>query len=454
MSGAALAVAFAMAPGAACATAGGPSDAEPIGLAVSSRFGAMVDEARATNVCASLSGDACEAAVPGSEPGWFEYPSGVAADPRTGDIYVADKVNNRVQELTAQGSFVEMFGWDVNRTKDADPAATQAQRNLCMAWEVETAGAVCGKGTPGTGPEQFSGLTSLAVDPVSGDVYTEEATVGNYRVARYTPRGRIVWMAGGGVNETTHGNLCTELEVRRRHVKCGAGREAASRARRRGVFRFGSSYGDLLAVGGPRRLLYVGDEQRVQMLSADGRWSGEAHPARPRSWGQAQVAAVAVGARGVLFSVYRFASGSAPGGGPGNVVVGIDPTGRETLSFPVLGRTPAALLEVNALAVDAADRVMVIAVELGGRPVQRFGEIFDGASGQPLARFLVVTDNDGIAVSAGDALYLAATDQQEIVVYQPFALITLVTSPTVCRSGARDDAAWRFDCELADGAAP
>ncbi|HKB51160.1 MAG TPA: hypothetical protein VKC63_06995, partial [Solirubrobacterales bacterium] len=45
-------------------------------------------------------------------------PRGIASDPETGHLYVADQNNQRVVELTAWGDFVKAWGWGV---KDGSP---------------------------------------------------------------------------------------------------------------------------------------------------------------------------------------------------------------------------------------------------------------------------------------------------------------------------------------------
>ena len=43
----------------------------------------------------------------GSGPGQFKEPVGVAVNDETGDVYVVDKGNKRVEEFTASGTFVK-----------------------------------------------------------------------------------------------------------------------------------------------------------------------------------------------------------------------------------------------------------------------------------------------------------------------------------------------------------
>ena len=70
--------------------------------------------------------------------GQSNYPTGVAVDPTTGDVYVADGGNDRVQKFDSDGTFL-------------------------TAW-----------GTQGTGNGQFNNLTGVAVDPTTGNVYVTD----------------------------------------------------------------------------------------------------------------------------------------------------------------------------------------------------------------------------------------------------------------------------------------
>jgi hypothetical protein len=118
-------------------------------------------------------GEACAAAPCG--PNQFSDPSGIAISNETGDVYVADKGNNRVEYFTSTGTFIAMFGKDVNKTKTLGGVATEAEKNVCEAAEVSVE---CQAGTPGIGPGQLKSPEGIAVDnsgsvsdPSNGDVY-------------------------------------------------------------------------------------------------------------------------------------------------------------------------------------------------------------------------------------------------------------------------------------------
>ena len=115
-------------------------------------FGAHVDKTTGGDVCTAVSKDACEAGVEGSEAGAFQFPAGIAVDPSTGDVYVEDQPNWRVDEYTAEGRFEAMFGREVDETKDNATkfTATEAEKNLCTAESKDVCKAGV-QGTPGAG---------------------------------------------------------------------------------------------------------------------------------------------------------------------------------------------------------------------------------------------------------------------------------------------------------------
>ena len=88
----------------------------------------------------------------GTANGQFNGPYGVATD-ATGNVYVADSGNNRIQKFDSSGNF--LFKW----------------------------------GTPGSGNSQFNSPTDVAVDG-PGDVYVTDSF--NYRVKRFDSSGAFL----------------------------------------------------------------------------------------------------------------------------------------------------------------------------------------------------------------------------------------------------------------------
>ena len=61
------------------------------------------------NICAAASGDTCTDGVAGSAAGQLDWPTGVAVDPNTGDVYVSDGGNERIERYTAQGAYLSQI---------------------------------------------------------------------------------------------------------------------------------------------------------------------------------------------------------------------------------------------------------------------------------------------------------------------------------------------------------
>ena len=55
----------------------------------------------------------CEDGIYGGGAGQFEEPGGIATD-SSGDVYVADTGNNRIDEFSAAGAFIKAYGWGVS----------------------------------------------------------------------------------------------------------------------------------------------------------------------------------------------------------------------------------------------------------------------------------------------------------------------------------------------------
>lgn len=122
----------------------------------------------------------------------------------SGDVYVPDPGNGRVQEFTASGSFVRMWGWDVDSGGALD-------------FEICTVAAQCKTGLAGSGSGQFAlgQPTAVAVDSV-GVVYAGDGA--NSRVTKFDSTGHYLSAftpGGAGTPATTGYNLAVDRSTDR-----------------------------------------------------------------------------------------------------------------------------------------------------------------------------------------------------------------------------------------------
>jgi hypothetical protein len=182
----------------------------------------------------------------GEGAGKLSEPNGVAVDQASGDVYVMDFGNVRIDKFSAEGGFLLGWGWGV-----AD--ATQG---------LQTCTTTCYRGStpdygPGTG-EFGLGVRGVAVDndllsPSYEDVYVPDR--GNDRVEKFSPSGSFLAMFGKEVNENGS-NVCVTGE------KCRPGKEGA------GNGEFDDITG-AIAIGTDGDV-YVGGNNRVQVFSPEG----------------------------------------------------------------------------------------------------------------------------------------------------------------------------------------
>ncbi len=172
----------------------------------------------------------------------------------TGDVYVSDRDNNRIDKFSAEGEFLLAWGWGV---LDGETEVLQT----C------TTTTKCFKGLEGPGAGEFSSAQGIAVDndPLSlshGDVYVIDAG-NNARVQKFDPEGNFLTSFGREVNSSTKGNICPASEAE----FCVGGVEATSPA---GPGEFEALGGRAIAVDDATGTVYVGDRNRVQRFSDEG----------------------------------------------------------------------------------------------------------------------------------------------------------------------------------------
>jgi hypothetical protein len=97
----------------------------------------------------------------------------IAVNAETGDVYVADKGNRRIEVFKADGEFIEAWGWGV---------ASGAE-------EMQTCTAGCLTGLSGEGNGQFEAPAAVAVDQATGDVFVLDGERATGVVQVFSPAG-------------------------------------------------------------------------------------------------------------------------------------------------------------------------------------------------------------------------------------------------------------------------
>lgn len=196
----------------------------------------------------------------GSGAGQFVEPDGGAVDQTSGDVYVADRNNQRIDEFDGAGTFLRAWGWGV---ADGIAEAPQVCTTTCFA------------GLRGSGSGQFDRPEGVAVDSSTnpldtsvGDVYVFD--VENRRVEKFGPEGRFILMFGGDVDKTTGGGVCTVASGN----TCGAGTEGTGPGQFGTINGTGREPGLFIAVDS-LGTIYAGDVNRIEKFSPEGEYESE-----------------------------------------------------------------------------------------------------------------------------------------------------------------------------------
>lgn len=298
----------------------------------------------------------------GAEAEQLNSPGGVSVD-ASGNVYVADGGNNRLDKFDNSGNWLLAWGSSV----------------FNGVFEMQTCTTVCKSGLQYGSPEAFEIPTGVAVDndPLSasyGDVYVVDW--GHKRIEKFDPSGKFLLMFGGDVNEEPG---AANPDV------CAAGQTCKPRATtggENGQFEYWTSFGGFIAVG-PAGDVYVGDKGRVEVFEPSGSWkenlslAGLSPTARPTS--------LAVDASGHVYV--------ADEGVPG--VREFEPNGTEmTVRFDNTSTS------MTSVAVDAAGHVFVDE-SAGGFRILEYNAA--GEEVESFGRNTVQNASRGLAVSEGIA---------------------------------------------------
>jgi hypothetical protein len=458
----------------------------PIKEILSSHIGSEVDKTKdetlgttpvEKDLCTVASHDECQAGFESSLSDGFAFPYG-AAVAASGEVYVADANNNRVQVFSPTGAFVRMFGWEVNKTEDETPGAKQAEKNMCTAISGDT----CKAGVPGGLAGQISSDPSIAIDHATGNVFVQDHD--SRRVDEYKASGEFLLTMGAGVNQTEDGtlgateaekNVCTAISG----DVCRAGVQNTPEGSKPGAFSFPTTGdGDLLAVGGAQDLLYVGDEHRVQEFDlTSGEWKGEISLLSLSAEEFSSVGALALdnscGLREPALTEATIPKCKEFDPGYGDLYLVYGPGGQSTTirkftsggtevkegHYPLTPspREANAVLHLDSLAIDSLGHLAVGEDENGnGAATVTFGSLYDAATGRLRTEFVgpgidrlgSADPFSGLAFSGEGDLYGVSDTGHEVLSFIPVHVADLVVKPQVCVPASEVETDVRLNCQL------
>jgi DNA-binding beta-propeller fold protein YncE len=331
----------------------------------------------------------------------FATPTGMAVNQATGDLYVVDSGNNRVQQFDAMGNFVRAWGWDVEQ-----PAAALGAE----VFEVCNAPSFCKQGVAGAGAGQFSAAQGIAVDQATGDVYVTNQ--GNRRVEKFGSTGNFLFAFGWNVDPAGG----TELETCT--VTCQQGASGS------GSGQFGTSMGHP-AVDPRNGDVVVADRsnRRVQKFNSAGAFLmafGSAGSGVGQ-FGSNQPARVAVDSSG---SIYTVESTSTP-----RRVQKFSPSGTSAAVFaPDQTSGTSNATASTDVAVDPANDNVLVAKDRQVLEFNLAGVLTDthaAGAGLPAANGLAVDSSNG-------RIYISTTPDQRVFV------LGTVTPPSATIAPASD----------------
>jgi YD repeat-containing protein len=145
----------------------------------------------------------CKAGLPGQGNGQVSSEAGVTID-NSGNVWVADYGNNRIQEFNEKGEWLQKVG-----STGKEPGQFEGPLNIAVSagnlyvtdyrnnrvQEFSTAGAYLAQfGGSGTGNGQFSNPYGIASDAMTGNLYVVDS--GNARVQEFTAAGTFITKFG------------------------------------------------------------------------------------------------------------------------------------------------------------------------------------------------------------------------------------------------------------------
>lgn len=144
------------------------------------------------------------------KPGTFNFPYGIDVDKETGNIFVADMMNKRIQIFDGGGRFLDWFpkkpyGGTANDIFPTDIAVEKGKVYVCNPYQVvifdKNGKYINDFGMPGNRNGQFDRPNGIDVG-ADGTIFVSDCN--NLRIQTFSPDGKFKWSYGKKVGIDTH----------------------------------------------------------------------------------------------------------------------------------------------------------------------------------------------------------------------------------------------------------
>ncbi|VXD18410.1 putative Peptidylamidoglycolate lyase [Marinoscillum sp. 108] len=148
----------------------------------------------------------------GSADGQFNDPYGIVED-GSGDIWVADRLNNRIQEFDPAGNFMQSISFSAPIGLAVDGSDNlYVTRTNNLVYKIDQSGAaLLTIGTSGSGAGQFANPSDVAIDHATGDIYVTDYN--NAKFLKYNSAGDFQWEVGSNGSGNGQFNYPTGIVV-------------------------------------------------------------------------------------------------------------------------------------------------------------------------------------------------------------------------------------------------
>lgn len=144
------------------------------------------------------------------KPGLFNYPYGIAIEPESGNVYVADMANERIQIFDKKGKFVDWFPkkplQGKHHAQGIRPTSIALKNDklyVCNMYQImifDLKGNLLNEfGFPGSEPGMLDRPNGIDVGP-DGTIYVADSN--NLRVQAFNDKGQVKWVIGQKVEDT------------------------------------------------------------------------------------------------------------------------------------------------------------------------------------------------------------------------------------------------------------